>query len=226
MGNSEFYNYNGTVQRIPCTVRDHVFNNFNYNEAGKVVAGSNVSFAEIWWFYPSASSNENDSYVVYNYQENIWFIGTMSRTAWLDRGISDVPVATGTNNYLYNQETGSLDDGSAMASFVESGDLGIADGQQFSFISRVLPDLNFRESTETSSVNFIFSAKNAPGQVSQATETDTVSKTSATPVDQYTNQYQIRLRGRSFTFKVESTDQNVLWRLGIPRVDIRPDGRR
>ena len=226
MGNAEFYVYNGTVQRIPCTVRDYVFDDFNYDEAGKTVAGSNVSYAEVWWFYPSSSAADNDRYVVYNYQENIWFVGSLERTAWLDRGISDVPVSTGGNNYLYNQETGSLDDGSAMTSFVESGDLGIADGQQFSFISRVLPDINFREATATSSVDFILSAKNAPGQVSQATETDTVSKTSSTPVDQYTNQYQTRLRGRSFTFKVQSTDANVLWRLGIPRVDIRPDGRR
>jgi hypothetical protein len=226
MGNAEFYVYNGTVQRIPCTVRDYVFDDFNYDEAGKAVAGSNVSYAEVWWFYPSSSATDNDRYVVYNYQENIWFVGSLARTAWLDRGISDVPVSTGGNNYLYNQETGSLDDGSAMTSFVESGDLGIADGQQFSFISRVLPDINFREATATSSVDFILSAKNAPGQVSQATESDTVSKTSSTPVDQYTNQYQTRLRGRSFTFKVQSTDANVLWRLGIPRVDIRPDGRR
>ena len=190
-----------------------------------MVAGANVSFSEVWWFYPSASSSENDKYVVFNYQEQLWFVGSLSRTAWLDRGISSVPVATG-GNYLYDHETGALDDGSAMTSFVESGDLGIADGQQFSFISRVIPDLNFRETASTSSVDFILNAKNAPGQTVQSTETDTVSKTSATPVDQYTNQYQTRLRGRSFTFKIQSTDANVLWRLGIPRVDIRPDGRR
>ena len=241
MGVSEFYLYNGAVQRIPCTVRDHVFNDFNTAQADKVVAGSNVSFAEIWWFYPSAylddgvtENTENNRYVVYNYQENIWFVGTLARTAWLDSGISSNPVATGTDNYLFTHETGALDDGSAMSSFIESGDLGIADGQQFTFISRVIPDVNFRETVDNSSVDFILNAKNAPGQSVQVTDTasaktphvDTVVKTSSTPVDQYTSQYQTRIRGRSFTFKVQSTDANVLWRLGIPRVDIRPDGRR
>lgn len=227
MGASEFYVYNGAVQRIPCTVRDHVFDNFNYSESDKVIAGSNVSFAEVWWFYPSASSDENDRYVVYNYQEGIWFIGTLSRTAWLDRGISSVPVATSSNNHLYDQETGAVYTDAAGTSFAESGDLGVSDGNRFSFITRVIPDLNFRETVDGSTtVNFVLNAKNAPGQIAQQTGTDTITKTSSTPVDQYTNQYQTRLRGRSFTFKISSTDDNVLWRLGIPRVDIKPDGRR
>ena len=227
MGAAEFYGYTGAVQRIPCTVRDHVFNDFNTAQSDKVVAGANISFSEVWWFYPSLSSNENDRYVVYNYQEDIWFIGTLNRTAWLDRGISALPVATGTDNYLFNHETGAKADGAAMTSFVESGDLGISDGNQFSFVSRVLPDLNFRDTNvNNTTVDFILNAKNAPGQVAQTTNTDTITKTSNVPVDQYTSQYQTRLRGRSFTFKVQSTDADVLWRLGIPRVDIRSDGRR
>ena len=227
MGSAEFYSYTGAVQRIPCTVRDYVFDDFNTAQADKVVAGANISFSEVWWFYPSSSSDENDRYVVYNYQEDIWFIGTLARTAWLDRGISALPVATGTDNYLFNHETGAKADGSAMTSFIESGDLGISDGNQFSFVSRVLPDLNFRETNvNNTTVNFILNAKNAPGQTAQTTTTDTITKSSNVPVDQYTDQYQTRLRGRSFTFKVQSTDLNVLWRLGIPRVDIRPDGRR
>lgn len=227
MGNAEFYNYAGAVQRIPCTVRDYVFDDFNTSQIEKVVAGSNVSFAEVWWFYPSADSEENDRYVVYNYQENIWYIGTLARTAWLDRGISSLPIATGNDGYLYNHETGAKADGQAMTSYIESGDMGISDGNNFSFISRVIPDLNFRETNvNDTTVNFVLNAKNAPGQVNQQTETDTITKTSNVPVDQYTNQYQTRLRGRSFTFKVESTDADVLWRLGIPRIDIRQDGRR
>ena len=231
MGDAEFYSYAGSVQRIPCTVRDHVFNDFNTGEAEKVVAGSNISFAEVWWFYPSSGSSENNKYVVYNYQENIWYIGSLGRTAWLDRGISSLPVATGTDNYLFNHETGSQDDGSVMTSFIESGDMGISDGNQFSFISKVIPDLNFRESTDdgTTEVNFIFTAKNAPGQAVQNTETQAVQKTISNSVGIYTNQYQTRLRGRSFTFKIESTGEasrKVLWRLGIPRIDIRSDGRR
>ena len=227
MGNAEFYTYAGAVQRIPCTVRDYVFNDFNVSQIEKVVAGSNVSFAEVWWFYPSSSSSENDRYVVFNYQENIWYVGTLNRTAWLDRGIGSVPIATSHDSYLYNHETGAKADGSAMTAFIESGDMDVSEGNQFSFISRVIPDLNFRETNvNNTTVNFIFNAKNAPGQTAQTTNTNTITKTSNTPVDQYTSQYQTRLRGRSFTFKVQSTDADVLWRLGVPRVDIRPDGRR
>lgn len=227
MGKKEFYVYSGSSQRLPCTVRDFIFDDFNTSQEEQVFAGSNVSFGEIWWFYPSASATNNDRYVVYNYQENIWYVGTLDRTAWLDRGVSSLPVATGTDNYLFNHEVGAKADGQAMTSFIESGDLGLGEGNSFTFLTRVLPDLNFRETNvNNTSVDFIFSAKNAPGQTAQTTETDTVTKTSNTPVDQYTNQYQTRLRGRSFTFKVQSTDADVLWRLGIPRVDIRPDGRR
>ena len=185
-----------------------------------------MSFSEVWWFYPSADSNENDRYVVYNYLEKLWFIGNLARTAWLDRGISSLPLATGTNNFLYNQEVGAQDDGSAMTSFIKSGDMSITEGNQFSFISRVIPDINFRETVDTSSLDFIIETKNFTGQTDQNTSTNTVSKTFSTPVDQYTNQYFTRLRGRSFTLKLQSTDANVLWRLGVPRVDIRPDGRR
>lgn len=227
MGIQEFYVYSGSSQRLPCTVRDYVFDDFNFSQSDKVFGGSNVSFGEIWWFYPSASSNENDRYVIFNYQDNIWYVGNLARTSWLDRGISNLPVGTSTDNYLFNHETGAKADGQAMTAFIESGDLGIGDGNQFTYISRVIPDLNFRETNvNNTTVDFILSAKNAPGQSAQNTNTDTVTKTSNTPVDQYTSQYQTRLRGRSFTFKVQSTNGDVLWRLGIPRVDIRPDGRR
>lgn len=229
MGVAEFYGFSGSVQRIPCSVRDYVFDDFNNSQADKVVSGSNISFSEVWWFYPSESSEENNRYVVFNYLENVWYVGNLSRTAWLDRGISTLPVATGGNNYLYNHETGAAytDETSNTASFVESGDLGISDGNSFSFITRVLPDLNFREeNVDNTTVDFILSAKNSPGQTVQSTTTQVITKTSNVPVDQYTEQYQTRLRGRSFTFKVQSTDADVLWRLGIPRVYIKPDGRR
>jgi len=226
MGSAEFYEFNGAVQRIPCTVRDYVFNDINTSQSDKIIAGANVSFSEVWWFYPSSDSTENNRYVVYNYLEKIWFIGNLSRTAWLDRGISSLPLAAANNNFLYNQEVGAQDDGSAMTSFIESGDMSITDGNQFSFINRVIPDINFRETVDTSSLDFILDTKSFPGQADQSSSTNTVSKTSSTPVDQYTNQYFTRLRGRSFTLKIQSTDANVLWRLGVPRIDIRPDGRR
>ena len=137
-------------------------------------------------------------------------------------------MGTGTDYHLFNHETGSKADNAAMTSFIESGDMDVSGGNQFSFISRVIPDLNFRESVDVGAtqVDFIFTAKNAPGQVAQSTETDTVDKTVSNSVSVYTNQYQTRLRGRSFAFKVQSTDLDVLWRLGTPRIDIRPDGRR
>jgi len=226
MGSAEFYEFTGAVQRIPCTVRDYVFNDINTSQSDKIIAGANVSFSEVWWFYPSSDSTENNRYVVYNYLEKIWFIGNLSRTAWLDRGISSLPLAAANNNFLYNQEVGAQDDGSAMTSFIESGDMSITDGNQFSFINRVIPDINFRETVDTSSLDFILDTKSFPGQADQSSSTNTVSKTSSTPVDQYTNQYFTRLRGRSFTLKIQSTDANVLWRLGVPRIDIRPDGRR
>ena len=231
MGDAEFYVYSGAVQRIPCTVRDYVFDGMNTEQREKVVAGSNVSFSEIWWFYPSdevvnnVKNTENDRYVVYNYVEKLWFVGNLSRTAWLDRGISELPIATSDDNFLFNHEVGAEDGESAMTSFIKSGDMRISQGNQFSFINRVIPDINFREEVE-SSLDFTLETKSFPGQISQNSSTDTVTKTSTTSVDQYTNQYFTRLRGRSFTFKIQSTDSNVLWRLGVPRVDIRPDGRR
>jgi hypothetical protein len=226
MGAAEFYAFTGAVQRIPCTVRDYVFDDINTSQSDKIIAGANVSFSEVWWFYPSANSSENDRYVVYNYLEKLWFIGSLARTAWLDRGISSLPLATAPDNFLFNQEVGAQDNGSAMTSFIESGDMSITDGNQFSFINRVIPDINFRETVDTSSLDFILETKSFPGQTDQNSSTNTISKTSSTPVDQYTNQYFTRLRGRSFTLKLQSTDANVLWRLGVPRIEIRPDGRR
>ena len=226
MGTAEFYAFSGSVQRIPCTVRDYVFDDLNVSQIDKVVAGANVSFSEVWWFYPSSSSSENNRYVVYNYVEKVWFIGTLGRTAWLDRGISQQPLATGSDNFLFNQEVGAQDDGAAMTSFIESGDMRMPSGNQFSFISRIIPDINFRENVNNTSINLIMQAKNFPGQANQTSDTNSVVKTSSNPVDVYTTDFQTRLRGRSFTLKLQSTDANVLWRLGIPRIDIRPDGRR
>ena len=179
MGAAEFYSYTGAVQRIPCTVRDHVFDDFNTGQSDKVVAGSNISFSEVWWFYPSASSTENDKYVVYNYQEGIWYVGNLSRTAWLDRGISALPIGAGDQNFLYSHEVGTTytDETQNTTSFIESGDLGISDGNQFSFVTRVIPDLNFRETNvDNTTVDFILSAKNAPGQVVIAGQASAVER--------------------------------------------------
>lgn len=243
MGTAEFYIYSGAVQKIPCTVRDFVFNNMNEEQREKVIAGANVSFSEVWWFYPSDTvtngvlNTENDRYVVYNFLEKVWFTGTLNRSAWLDRGISTLPLATSDTNYLYNHETGSaFSDDLSAESFITSGEISISEGNQFSFIQRVIPDINFRSKTTATSLNFILTVKDFPGQAfldpstspetPLSSSTNAIQKTSTTPIDQYTNQYFTRLRGRSFSFKVTSTDENVLWRLGVPRIEIRPDGRR
>ena len=227
MGLNEFYAYGGTVQRIPCSVRDYVFNDFNLLQREKVVAATNTAFSEVWWFYPSSGSETNDRYVVYNYQQQIWYYGTMPRTVWMDRGIFDNPIAAGPNNYLYTQETGFDDDGSAFTAYIESSQIDIGDGDSFAFIKRLIPDLTFRDSTASSpSANFTIKTRNYPGGTYLSSTESAVTKTASVPVEQFTNQVNLRLRGRSFAMRIESDATGVGWRLGSPRLDIRPDGRR
>ena len=232
MGVQEFYVYSGSVKKLPCSVKDHVFSDFNADQAEKVIAGVNSSFGEIWWFYPSANSTENDKYVIYNYEQQIWYIGSLTRTAWLDRGVNDFPIAANTDGYLYNHESG-FDDGStntALSAHIESSQMDIQDGDGFLFIRRILPDLTFRTSTgpedANPSANLILKARNFPGTNYGTPETGGVTQTSTSPIEQFTDQVHVRLRGRSFALRVESTAEGVGWRLGSPRVDIRPDGRR
>ena len=227
MGQKEFYVYGGTVQRLPCTVRDFVFDDINLNQREKIVASTNTSFSEVWWFYPSASSDTNDRYVVYNYEQQVWYFGAMARSFWMDRGIFDQPIAAGPNNYLYSQETGFDDDGSALTAYIESSQIDIADGDQFSFIRRMIPDLTFRGSTAGSpSANITVKTRNFPGGNYLQSTSSAITKSASVPVEQFTDQVHLRLRGRSFAMRVESTASGVGWRLGSPRLDVRPDGRR
>ena len=227
MGQKEFYVYGGTVQRLPCTVRDFVFDDINLNQREKIIAATNTSFSEVWWFYPSESSDTNDRYVVYNYEQQVWYFGAMARSFWMDRGIFDQPIAAGPNNYLYSQETGFDDDGSALTAYIESSQIDIADGEQFSFIRRMIPDLTFRGSTAGSpSANITVKTRNFPGGNYLQSTSSAVTKSASVPVEQFTDQVHLRLRGRSFAMRVESTASGVGWRLGSPRLDVRPDGRR
>ena len=231
MGSKEFYVYGGTVQRLPCTVLDYVFSDFNRDQIGKVFAGHNSSYGEVWWFYPSKSSNANDRYVIYNYQEKIWYFGTLNRTAWVDRGINQYPIAASTDNKLYYQEFGQ-DDGStnppsAISANIESSQMDIGDGEKFTLVRRVLPDITFRDSTnQTPRVNMVVKARNFPGVTFNETTSKEVSRSVSTPIELFTEQLHVRLRGRSFAFRIESDTTGVMWRLGTPRVDIRPDGQR
>lgn len=231
MGAEEFYVYGGAVQRLPCTVRDFIFSDINTDQLEKVTASTNTAFSEIWWFYPSASSTECDKYVVYNYQQQIWYYGSLNRTVWLDRGVENFPIAASTDHALYYHERG-FDDGStspatAITSFIESSQMSLGEGDNFVFLRRLIPDLTFRDSTAaTPSATMTLEARNYPGGAYLQTNSKTVTKTASVPVEQWTNQVNVRLRGRSFAFKIETTDAGVGWRLGSPRVDVQPDGMR
>ena len=228
MGKDNFYIYTGRSQQIACTVKNKVFLDFNHSQGDKVVAGVNSQWSEIWWFYPSANSDENDKYVIYNYANQTWYYGTLSRTAWHDRGIREYPIGAGSQ-YLFDHENGNDDDGSAMTASIESSQLDIGDGYQFTFIKQLIPDITFDGSTSNTgnpSANFTLQARNGPGSTYGNTSSGSTARTSTTPVEQFTDTLNVRLRGRSFALKLESTEQGVAWKLGTPRVDIRPDGRK
>ena len=227
MGLDDFYVYAGQTAQLPCTVKDKVFADINLAEFDKVFGAVNSEFGEVFWLYPSAASSENDRYVVYNYLDKIWYYGTIERTAWLDRGTRDFPIAA-EGGYLYNHEFGYDDDGQPMDSFIESAAIDIGDGDHFTYIRRVIPDLTFTGSTNISSpqATFTIKARNFPGEDFGNTAAGTASRTSISPVEEFTNQLDLRIRGRSFALRVESDALESKWKLGSPRVDIRQDGRR
>ena len=231
MGRDEFYVYSGTVKKLPCSVKDFVFSDFNEQQSEKVFASTNSAFSEIWWFYPSAGSDNVDRYVVFNYEQNVWYYGSLARSAWVDRGLSQLPLAAGLDGYLYTHENG-FDDGSTqpasgIEAHIESSQIDIADGDDFVFIRRLIPDITFRDSTADSpQVDFTVKARNFPGGNYLQSDDSAVTKSASVPVEQFTDQAHLRLRGRSFAVRVESDELGVAWRLGSPRVDIRPDGGR
>ena len=227
MGIDNFYIYAGRTQQLPCTVRQKVFGDFNRSESDKVTSGINSEFSEIFWFYPSANSTENDKYVIYNYGEKVWYFGSLARTAWLDRGTRANPLAAG-NQYIFNHEIGFDDDGSAMTSFIESAAIDIGDGDKFTYIRRVIPDLTFLGSTNLSSPQAVFTVKSRrfPGASFDNTDSGTTIGSISSDVETFTEQLHIRSRGRSFALRVESTALGTKWKLGSPRVDLRPDGRQ
>lgn len=230
MGIDNFYVYDGRTANLPCTVRDYVFEDFNLAQAEKVVAGINSQWGEVIWFYPSSTSDENDRYVVFNYLEKVWYYGNLSRTAWRDRGLRPYPIAAGASggsSYLYNHEIGSDDDGSAMEAYIESSQIDIGDGEKFLLINRLIPDLTFTGSTNGTPVaNFTLETREYPGAAYDTITNGAVTRSATSPVEQFTNQLDMRLRGRSFAIKVDSDALGTRWRLGAPRVGLREDGRR
>jgi hypothetical protein len=231
MGRSEFYAYSGAVQRLPCTVRDFVFSDLNESQLSKVNAALNTKHAEIWWFYPSANSDEVDKYVVYNYLEQVWYYGSLARTAWVDRGIFDYPFAANTDGFIYEHEIG-FDDGttdpvSPINAYIQSSPVDIGDGEKFMLLRRMIPDVDFKSSTAlVPAVQITLDVKNAPDGTYARTQTNSFVKTQSAVVDDRTEQLYFRLRGRQMRFRMGSDELGVDWRLGSPRLDIRPDGRQ
>jgi len=236
MGRQNFYIYDGKTQQLPCTVKERVFFDFNYDQAHKVFAGVISEFSEVVWYYCSNTNSvanggtgENDRYVIYNYAEQSWYYGNLGRSAFLDRGIRTFPIAA-EDGYLYNHETGYSDDGSIMTSTIESSPIDIGDGDQFTFIKRLIPDFTFNGSTTSSpTVNVTLQSNNFPAGSylqSEISKIDRNAVSTTVPFEQYTNKADVRLRGRAFSIKVDCSALGVRWRLGSPRVDIRQDGRR
>jgi hypothetical protein len=226
MGQDKFYMYNGQLQTIPCTLRNHVFSDFNYDQSDQVVCGTNEGYQEIWWFYPSAGSETNDRYVIYKYTDNIWYYGTIQRTAWLDTPLRRYPQAVG-GYYVYDHERGVNDDTSPMTSYITTSDMDIGDGDNIMLIKRIIPDIDFSGSTAASpQVLLTMKPRYFPGSNYNSTNEPDVTRTATVPVEQYTEQVFIRARARQMGFKIQSTELDVQWQLGVPRLDSRTDGKR
>ena len=231
MGADKFYAYTGRVETLPCTLRNYVFQDINSDQFDQIICGTNEEWSEIWWFYPSASSNWNNRYVVYNYLERLWYYGNLERTAWLDTPLRDHPQAAttasgATAGYLYNHEDGVDADGVAMEAYIQSSDFDLGEGDKFMLIRRMIPDVSFNGSTATTpEVTLQIRPRDFPGSTYKADTADS-QRVVESSVDVYTNQVFMRARARQMALKVRSTALGVQWQLGSPRVDGRPDGAR
>lgn len=243
MGKDKFYKYDGRTQTLNCDLRRYVFSDINTAQYEQVVAGTNEGFNEIWWFYCSLNSDDIDKYVVYNYAENVWYYGMMARTAWLDSGIRNFPLAATYINNLVNHEEGVDDNSTATSlpieSWIISSQFDLDDGHNFMFVWRVLPDITFEGSTAESpnATMYLLPLKNSGSGYSVNKPTDdnhsvanssfaTITRIATLPVEEFTGQIFTRVRGRQMAIKIESTGLGVNWQLGAPRIDMRQDGRR
>ena len=226
MDKKGFYNYNGQVQDIPCTVQNYVFSDFNEGQSFQVFGFLNKEFDEVGWFYVSSSASTIDRYVVFNYEEGSWTIGQLNRSAWVDEGIFDNPMAT-SSGYLYNHEIGNDDDGSPMDNvFIESSDFDIGDGEDFQAVNRIIPDIKFTGSGGTGqTVNFVVKTRNFPAE-SLTTSTTSTCTSSTSKID-------TRIRARQAVLRIESDDDNdtgarigVGFRVGATRMSVYPNGKR
>jgi len=234
MGVDKFYKYDGRVQTLNCDLRRYIFQDFNALQSQQVYASTNEGFNEVWWFYCSANSTAVDRYVIFNYLENVWYYGTMARTAWLDSGLLPYPIATTYNGKIVQHEDGvdDAEDPNAVlpiAANISSSEFDIGDGHNFGFVWRILPDLTFSGSSSsvTPQVTMtLYPLQNSGSGVSSTASAPVVKGSSYVITEQFTGQIYTRARGRQLIFKISSTDLGTTWQLGAPRIDIRQDGRR
>jgi len=237
MGQDKFYVYDGATKPLTCNLRKFIFNDLNPAQYDQILAGTLESYHEIWWFYCSSDATVIDRYVVYNYLDSIWYYGTMGRTAWIDSGLRDFPLAATYENNLVNHEDGvnnnELGEDTAIHAYAETAEFDLDDGHQFNFIWRVLPDITFDGSTidsPTATMTLLpmqnsGSGYNSPASVG-GTNAGTITRSAVLPIEKFTGQLNTRVRGRQMVMKIESTAAGVAWQLGSPRLDMRPDGRR
>jgi hypothetical protein len=237
MGRDKFYKYDGSVSTLSCDLRQFVYSNINLAQASQFFASTNEGFNEVWFFYCSESSTQNDTYVVYNYVEQIWYYGYLGRTAWLDTGLRNYPIAATYSSNLVYHEYGVNDGTNATAlpidSYIVSSEFDIDDGHNFGFVWRILPDLTFRGSSSAnpSMVMTLYPLQNSGSGYNDPLSEGgnayaTVQRTSTVTVEQYTGTIFVRVRGRQMAFKVQNNNLGDQWQLGAPRIDIRKDGRR
>lgn len=240
MGTDKFYVYSGRVETLPCALRSYVFNDINRSQQFQFFAGTNEGYSEVWWFYCSANSQVIDKYVIFNYLDRVWYYGTLGRTAWLDSALRAYPQAATMNNLIVFHEA-SVDDEStnpptAINAFIQSSDFDIDDGHNYGFVWRMLPDITFDGSTSPApsvpQVTFTLRPRQNPGAPYNTAPSPLVNTTQSYAVrhvynvQEFTEIIYSRVRGRQLAFRVESNTLGTQWQLGVPRMDVRPDGRR
>lgn len=231
MGIDKFYTYNGRVQTLRCDLRRYIFSDINASQYEQIFAGTNEGFNEVWWFYCSADSTQVNKYVVYNYAEDIWYYGNMSRSAWIDSGLRYYPEAATYNYNIVDHEYG-VDDLSAetpapIEAYIESAEFDIEDGQNFGFVWRMVPDLTFQGSTvENPQVTMTLYGMNGSGSGYNTEAAKAVARTSTATIEQFTNIIYTRIRGRQMIMRVGSDGLGTTWQLGAPRIDVKVDGQR
>lgn len=241
MGVDKFYVYSGRVETLPCSVRQFIFNDINRNQEAQFNAGTNEGYSEVWWNYCSKNSTVIDRYVIFNYLDRVWYYGTLDRTAWLDSPLRQYPMAATAGNIVVYHEA-AVDDGSTnppspIDAYIQSSDFDIEDGHNYGFVWRIIPDITFDGSDTTGAtsdkpfVQFTVRPKQNPGANYGVADSPTVTSAQSYAgqttylVQQFTEIVYSRVRGRQMAFKVESNSIGTQWQLGVPRIDVRPDGR-